>query len=118
MKLFLFDEQVGMPLDSSVTVFTHFLPGSLVQPSLGQLGLIKWLSQKGGFLLRLSKNPSVQLMPDFWGSHMTPYNCEIVDCGAFCEVIFFCISPKNLFGAFSDSLAIHLAFFKTRKATV
>jgi hypothetical protein len=25
---------------------------------------------------------------------------EIVDCGAFCEVIFFCISPKNQIGDF------------------
>jgi hypothetical protein len=37
---------------------------------------------------------------------MTPRNYEIVDCGAFCEVIFFCISPKNLLGDFFDSLAI------------
>jgi hypothetical protein len=35
---------------------------------------------------------------------MTPHNCEIVDCGAFCEVIFFCISPKSLLGDFFDSL--------------
>jgi len=35
---------------------------------------------------------------------MTPRNYEIVDCGAFCEVIFFCISPKNLPGDFFDSL--------------
>ena len=26
---------------------------------------------------------------------MTPPNYEIVDCGAFCEVIFFYISPKK-----------------------
>ena len=38
-------------------------------------------------------------------TNMTPHNCEIVDCGAFCEVIFFCISPKNLLGDFFDSLA-------------
>jgi hypothetical protein len=36
---------------------------------------------------------------------MTPHNYEIVDCGAFCEVIFFCISPKNLLGDFFDSLS-------------
>ena len=36
---------------------------------------------------------------------MTPRNYEIVDCGAFCEVIFFCISPKNLPGDFFDSLS-------------
>ena len=35
---------------------------------------------------------------------MTPHNYEIVDCGAFCEVIFFCISPMNLLGDFFDSL--------------
>jgi hypothetical protein len=35
---------------------------------------------------------------------MTPHNYEIVDCSAFCEVIFFCISPKNLLGDFFDSL--------------
>jgi hypothetical protein len=33
-----------------------------------------------------------------------PYKYEIVDCGAFCEVIFFCISPKNLLGDFFYSL--------------
>ncbi len=37
---------------------------------------------------------------------MTSRNCEIVDSGAFCEVIFFGISPKNLLGDFFDSLAI------------
>ena len=36
---------------------------------------------------------------------MTPRDCEIVDCGAFCEVIFFCISRKNPLGDFFDSLA-------------
>jgi hypothetical protein len=36
---------------------------------------------------------------------MTPHNYEIVDCGAFCEVIFFCISTKNLLGDFFDSLS-------------
>ena len=36
---------------------------------------------------------------------MTPHNYEIVDCGAFCEVIFFCISPKNLLRDFFDSLS-------------
>jgi hypothetical protein len=41
---------------------------------------------------------------------MTPHNCEIVDCGAFCEVIFSCISPKNLLGDFFDSLAIDVLF--------
>ena len=43
---------------------------------------------------------------------MTPrnYNYEIVDCGAFCEVIFFCIFPKNLLGDFFDSLSIDVLF--------
>ena len=36
---------------------------------------------------------------------MTPHNYEIVDCGAFCEVIFFCIPPKNLLRDFFDSLS-------------
>jgi len=36
---------------------------------------------------------------------MTLHNYEIVDCGAFCEVIFFCILPKNLLGDFFDSLS-------------
>jgi hypothetical protein len=33
----------------------------------------------------------------------TPYG--IFDCGAFCEDICFCISPKNLLGDFFDSLS-------------
>ena len=36
---------------------------------------------------------------------MTPHSYEIVDCGAFCEVVFFCISPKKLLGDFFDSLS-------------
>ena len=36
---------------------------------------------------------------------MTPHNYEIVDCGVFCEVIFLCISPKNLLGDFFGSLS-------------
>jgi hypothetical protein len=39
-----------------------------------------------------------------FGGLMAPHNYEIVDCSAFCEVIFFCISPKNLLGDFFDSL--------------
>jgi hypothetical protein len=42
---------------------------------------------------------------------MTPHNHDIVDCGAFCEVIFFCILSKNLLEDFSDSLAIYLLFW-------
>ena len=41
---------------------------------------------------------------------MTPHNCEIVDCGGFCEVFFLCILPKNLVGDFFDSLAIDALF--------
>ena len=37
---------------------------------------------------------------------MSLHNREIADCGSFCEVIFFCIFPKNLIGEFFDSLAI------------
>jgi hypothetical protein len=37
---------------------------------------------------------------DVFGGHLTLPKYEIVDCGAFCEVIFFCISPKNLLGDF------------------
>jgi hypothetical protein len=41
-----------------------------------------------------------------FGGLMTLHNYEIVDCGAFCEVIFFCILPKNLLGDFFDSLSL------------
>ena len=43
-------------------------------------------------------------MPHF-GGLTTLHNYEIVDCGAFCEAIFLCISPKNLLGDFFDSLS-------------
>ena len=46
---------------------------------------------------------------------MTPHDCEIVDCGVFCEVIFFCISLKNLLGNFFDSLAIYPLFSDNTK---
>ena len=49
---------------------------------------------------------------------MTPRNCEIVDCSAFCEVIFFCISPKNLFGDFFDSLAMNVEFLNLPKVII
>ncbi len=42
---------------------------------------------------------------------MTPHNYEIVDCSAFCEVIFFCISTKNLLGDFFDSLSCRYPLF-------
>jgi hypothetical protein len=41
---------------------------------------------------------------DVFGGHLTLPNHEIVDCGAFYEVTFFCISPKNLLGDFFYSL--------------
>jgi hypothetical protein len=47
---------------------------------------------------------------------MTPHNCEIVDCGAFCGAIFFCISPKNLPGDFFDSLNSNRLVLKLFKA--
>ena len=46
---------------------------------------------------------------------MTPHNYEIVGSGAFCEIIFFCISPKNLPVDFFDSLAINVQFFNQQK---
>jgi hypothetical protein len=49
---------------------------------------------------------------------MTPRNYEIIDCGAFCEVIFFCISPKNLPGDFFDSLAMNVGFLTLRKVII
>ena len=48
-------------------------------------------------------------MDSFWGL-MTPRKCEIIDRGAFCDDIFFCISLKNLLGDFFDSLAMNVAF--------
>jgi hypothetical protein len=41
---------------------------------------------------------------------------EIVDCGVFCEVIFFFISPMNLLGDFFDSLSLLLRFIVSRKS--
>ena len=38
---------------------------------------------------------------DAFGGHLTLRKYEIVDCGAFCEVIFFYIPPKNLLGTSS-----------------
>ena len=41
-----------------------------------------------------------------FGGHLTlPYH-EIVDCGAFYEVTFFCNLPKNLLGDFFYSLNV------------
>jgi hypothetical protein len=45
-----------------------------------------------------------------FGGPLTLRKHKIVDCGAFCEVIFLCISPKNLLGDFFDSLAIYPLF--------
>jgi hypothetical protein len=49
---------------------------------------------------------------------MTSRNCVIVDSGAFCEVILFSLSPKNLLGNFFDSLAIVVANWKVQKAAI
>jgi hypothetical protein len=46
---------------------------------------------------------------DVFQGHLTLPQYEIVDCGAFCEVIFFCISPKNLLGDFFYSLNAELS---------
>ena len=35
---------------------------------------------------------------------LTLTNHEIVDCGAFYKITFFCISPKNLLGDFFHRL--------------
>jgi len=49
---------------------------------------------------------------------MPSRNCEIVDSGVFCEVIFFSISPKTLLGNFFDSLAILPANNPTQKVAI
>jgi hypothetical protein len=41
---------------------------------------------------------------DVFGDHLTFPMYEIVDCGVFCEVIFFYISPENMLGDFFYSL--------------
>jgi len=41
---------------------------------------------------------------DVFGGHFSLRKPEIVDCGAFYEVTFFCISPKNPLGDFFYSL--------------
>jgi len=41
---------------------------------------------------------------DVFGGHLTLPKYKIVECGAFCEVSFFYISPKNLLGDFFHSL--------------
>ncbi|MBP1712537.1 MAG: hypothetical protein H6Q42_740 [Deltaproteobacteria bacterium] len=49
---------------------------------------------------------------------MTPHNREIADCGSFCEVIFFCIFPKNLLGDFFDSHAMFIENPDAEKALI
>src|SRR4030042_4870222 len=53
---------------------------------------------------------------EVFGGHLTIPKYEVVDCGTFYEVTFFCISPKNLLGNFFYSLndltegcGVHLA---------
>jgi hypothetical protein len=41
-----------------------------------------------------------------FGGLLTFPKHQIVDCGAFYEVTFFCISPKNLLGDFFYSLNV------------
>jgi hypothetical protein len=43
---------------------------------------------------------------DVFRGHLILPKHEIVDGCAFCEVIFFYITPKNLLGDFSDSLNV------------
>ena len=45
-----------------------------------------------------------------FGGHLTLPKHEIVDSGAFYEVTFFCISPKNLLGDFFYSLNVRLTW--------
>ena len=59
--------------------------------------LVLWPNEPVGKVLLTSEN-------DVFGGHLTLPKYEIVDYGAFCEVIFFCISPKNLLGDFFYSL--------------
>jgi len=41
---------------------------------------------------------------DVFGGNLILPKYDIVDCSAFYEVTFFCISPKNLLGGFFYSL--------------
>jgi len=43
---------------------------------------------------------------DVFRGHLTLPRHEIVDCSAFCEIIFFYISSKNLLGDFFYSLNV------------
>lgn len=43
---------------------------------------------------------------DVFGEYLILRRYKIVDCGAFCEVIFFCISAQNLFGVIFYSLNV------------
>jgi len=45
---------------------------------------------------------------DVFRGSLNPSQHEIIDCGAFYEATFFCISPKNLFGDFFYSLNAEL----------
>jgi hypothetical protein len=61
--------------------------------------------------LHFCHNESVEKVPlasknDVFGGHLILPKYKIVDCGAFCEVIFFYISPKNLLGDFFYSLNV------------
>jgi hypothetical protein len=53
---------------------------------------------------------------EVFGGHLTLPKYEIVDCGAFYEVTFFCISPKNLLGNFSTASTLKISRRHKRSA--
>ena len=65
--------------------------------SEGRYCLTSTANEPVGKVLLTSEN-------DVFGDHLTLSKYKIVDCGAFCEVIVFYISPKNLLGDFFYSL--------------
>ncbi len=66
------------------------------------------MSQTPGIPLAVPNEPVGKVLltnvNDVFGGHLTPPKHEIVDCGAFYEITFFCISPKNLLRDFFYSL--------------
>ena len=55
---------------------------------------------------------------DVFGGVLTLRKHEIIDCGAFYEVTFFCISPKNLLGDFFYSLNAEISGAVTVSAAI
>ena len=85
--------------------------------------LFAWFKNLRSFhyLLRLIIGVEKPLQCSQWevfGGLMTPHNREIADCGSFCEVIFFCIFPKNLLGDFFDSHAMFIENPDAEKALI